>query len=346
MHSLCDFCSLFFPFKALSCLGHHSLIAIYRTEMMTRILLLFALCINSLYADIEDYFKRADNKSGPHQMRNIDFIYMLNLDQRPEKFEISEKRLSPYGIFPYRFSAVNGWELSLETINDVGIKFEPWMQGGHMGTYYPLNGNSQPMHEPLQALGRTYFSHCMSRGSIGIVLSHLSILQDAYDAGYETIWVMEDDIEVNRDPHLISELIDKLDAIVGKDGWDILFTDQDTKSNQGHRVPCSAYAWRPNFSPANPHRFAERREISPEIRQIGSRYGAYSMIVRRSGMKKVLDFIINYGVWLPFDMEYTQPNNIRLFAVIDDVVSTQVNALSDNGAPNYKNKLLLPIQEN
>jgi acetolactate synthase-1/2/3 large subunit len=33
-------------------------------------------------------------------------------------------------------------------------------------------------------------------GAIGIALSHLSILQDAYDSGYETVWVMEDDVDI------------------------------------------------------------------------------------------------------------------------------------------------------
>ena len=60
-------------------------------------------------------------------------------------------------------------------------------------------------------------------------MSHLSILQHAYDAGFETIWVMEDDIQVMRDPRVLSERIDQLDALVGKTNWDILFTDRDIR---------------------------------------------------------------------------------------------------------------------
>src|ERR1700744_788748 len=108
------------------------------------------------------------------------------------------------------------------------------MTQGIKGTPYLLGENGEPQHEePMQVYGRTYFCHCLSRGAIGIVMSHLSILQDAYDSGYETIWVMEDDIEFIRNPLVISDLIDKLDTIVGKSGWDILFTDRDTKSQQG-----------------------------------------------------------------------------------------------------------------
>lgn len=31
------------------------------------------------------------------------------------------------------------------------------------------------------------------------MLSHLSVLKDALDSGYETIWVMEDDIHIIQD---------------------------------------------------------------------------------------------------------------------------------------------------
>jgi len=64
----------------------------------------------------------------------------------------------------------------------------------------------------------------MSRGAIGIILSHLSVLQDAYDAGYETIWVMEDDIELLGNPHSVSDLISELEPFdrgryAGPVGW-------------------------------------------------------------------------------------------------------------------------------
>lgn len=305
--------------------------------MHTRLILtlLVAFCSSLFGGDIGTYFKPCLNKEGNHQMRNIDFIYTINLDQRPEKFATCTAQLEPFGIFPYRFSAVNGWELSLDLINDVGVKYDTWMQSGIMGTYYPFNDGGKPCHETIAYVGRNYFCHCMGRGPIGIVLSHLSILQDAYDAGYETIWVMEDDIQIIQDPHLISDRIDQLDALVGKEGWDLFFTDQDTKNQKGEYVSCTSYALRPNFSPANPGRFATRYDISPDFRKIGARYGAYSMIVRRSGMKKILDFIKTHQIFLPYDMEFYLPEDVRLYSVTSDIVSTQPNALSDNGAANY-----------
>ena len=268
-------------------------------------------------------------------MRNIDFIYLINLDERPEKFASSMQQLAPHNIFPCRFSAVNGWKLPLAVINDVGVPYESWMLSGAGGTAYLPEMEGKPTYEAVGVPGRVYFCHNMAPGSIGCVLSHLSILQDALDSLYETIWIMEDDIEIIQNPHLLSDLIDELDDLVGKDGWDILFTDPDTKNTEGYYVPCSSYAWRPNYTPKDTCHFAEKVDISPVFRQVGSRYGSYSMILRRSGIKKILNFLKCYQVFLPYDMEYTLPPNIRLFTVKDDIVSTQPQAPSDNGVPNY-----------
>lgn len=279
------------------------------------------------YGQIEDYLKKINDKSGEHRIRNIDCIYMINLDERPEKWRSCMEQLTLYGIQPYRFSAINGWRLSVESINELGVKYGPWMQGGQRGTFYL---SQEPHYEYIYTIGRTYFGDRVFPGTIGIVLSHLSVMQDAYDSGYETIWVMEDDIEIIHNPHILSDLIDKLDSIVGKDGWDILFTDRDSKNSDGKTVPCSSFGYRPNFTPSNLERFAEKKAICPELRRIGARYGSYSMVIRRSGMRKLLNFIKKYQIFLPIDMDYTLPNDMRLFTVLEDVVSTQCQAPSDN----------------
>jgi len=305
------------------------------------LIIVFSMAISGLSAGIMDHLKILNDKTPSSPMRNIDFIYMINLDQRPEKYEQSINQLAPYGVVPYRFSAVNGWELPFEVINDVGVKYEPWMKQGLMGTCYLPEDEGMPRHEVMQEVGRNYFCHCMSRGAVGIVMSHLSIVKDAYDSGYETIWVMEDDIEIIQNPHKISDLIEKLDILVGKKNWDFLFTDYDTKNSRGEYVPCLGFALRPDFNPFPPNKCNVRYSISLDIRKIGARYGAYSMIVRRSGMKKILDFF-NNGMFLPYDMEFTLPDDINMFTVNEDLVSTLTNAFSDNGAPNYKLNLIQP----
>src|SRR5579872_2620508 len=90
----------------------------------------------SLARNIEDYLKKVGEKTGSHGLRNVDCAYIINLDKRPEKLKSCTDQLTPYGIFPVRFSAVNGWELSLETLNDVGVKYGPKMTSTLRGTTY------------------------------------------------------------------------------------------------------------------------------------------------------------------------------------------------------------------
>ena len=305
------------------------------------VFLVFSLFgVSVLSADLEDQLRIIKNKTDGHSIRNIDFIYMINLDQRPEKWKLSIDQLEPFGIKPFRFSAVNGWELSLETINDVGLKYLPEMQNFDlMGTYYPLDGNFEPHHEKISHYGRAYFCHCMARGTIGICLSHISILKDAFDSGYETIWVMEDDIEVIRDPRMLSDYVDKLDAVVGEGNWDILFTDRDIRGQRGEYVISYWAAKRPDFgSYLQKNNYEHRLDVSPEFRVIGARYGAHSMIIRRSGMKKLLTFFFAHQIFLPYDLEYILPPGIKLYTVREDVVSNLPKALSDNGGANYLKK--------
>lgn len=296
------------------------------------------LTTSHVEAKFVDYIKNAPNKSPHHQIRNIDFIYMINLDQRPEKFEDCNKQLNPYGVYPYRFSAVNGWELNLDAINSVGVKYAPGMTGGFWATSFRPQDNFERHDERIKNYGQTYFAHHIAQGTIGIFLSHLSVLHDAYLSDYQTIWVMEDDVKVLRDPTVLSDLIDRLDEKVGKDGWDILFTDQDILDANGNYVPCSGMAKKPNFNPKDKSQYTIKKDIDTNFRQIGARFGAHSMILRRSGIKMILDFIRETDIFLPYDMEYYLPIGIKMFTVLDDVVTNRPQSSSDNGAPNYLNK--------
>jgi GR25 family glycosyltransferase involved in LPS biosynthesis len=290
------------------------------------------LCFSfSLFAGYENYLKKAEDKSDIHNMPGIDFIYMINLDKRPEKFVKSCEKLHPYGIFPYRFSAVNGWELSREALNEIGLKYEKGMKR-ITAVRYPLNRNKKPRYEKFgKDKNSGYFCHDMAPGTIGIFLSHISILQDAYDSGYNTIWVMEDDIEVIRDPHLISEMIEKLDNSVRQ--WDILFTDKDIKNAKGEYIPTSTCLERPNFTPKNSDKFKMRKNIGRHFIKTGARFGAHSMIIRRSGIEKILNFYKTYGPFLPYDYDYFLPKDINMFTVKRDIVSNLIGAPSDNSSP-------------
>jgi len=300
--------------------------------MLYYLSILFFSLFSQLNAALEDHFKKIENKSNLHTIQNIDFIYLINLDSRPEKLERTLSQLSPYGIYPYRFSAVNGWDLTIDDMQDIGLKFTKKMDKKFLGTTY-ITDDRKPTFEIMTENGRGYFRNKMSWGMVGCLLSHLSILQDAYDSGYSTIWVLEDDILVHRDPRILSNLIEQLDHAIGENEWDILFTDRDFRNSKGNYERCVGWSKRPNFKPANPERFKEAYLIDETFRKIGARFGTHSMIIRRSGVKKILDFIKAYGPFNPYDLDMYLPNNIKLYSVSRDIVGNEPSILSDTSNP-------------
>lgn len=311
---------------------------------MYRMFLLFVLLGKiSLSAGIIDHLKPIGPKKGDHSFGPIDCVYIINLDQRPEKYEHCLRELQPYGIKPFRFSAVNGWEdLTLEIINDLGVKYEKGMDCGFMASCYEPNEEAElgfsVVHQMIDTVGKVYFVHCLSQGAIGIALSHLSVIQDAYDCGYEMIWIFEDDIKVVKDPKILIDYIDELNKTVGKDGWDMFFTDRDIRNANNQYTPASGYARRPNYKPANMHRFRINKKISSNIRRLGARFGCHSMILQRSAMEKLLNFYKEYQLYHPIDMDMHAPKDMRMYTVLDDVVTNMAGWISDNGVANYKMK--------
>jgi GR25 family glycosyltransferase involved in LPS biosynthesis len=306
------------------------------------ILHLFLLFVCSFsYGALQDHLKPAKEKGDDHKIRNIDFIYMINLDQRPQKYALSKQYLKKYGINPYRFSAINGWELSIEEIHDVGLKYQPGMTPLLATSFVVEDGIKISNPEFMKEYGKTYFCHCMVFGAIGCALSHISVLQDAYDSGYETIWVMEDDIEILDNPHKLSDLIDELDALVGVNHWDVLFTDYDYRTDVGKHLLASGAAKRPDMDCSLQERYSNKYtqtiQINDHFRKIGARFGTTSMIIRRSGIIKLLEFSKTQNIYLPYDLENYLPVGIQRYSLTFDLVTNMLNSLSDIGVPDYLN---------
>lgn len=285
-------------------------------------------------ANLEKHLKQFDKPAQPKQIPHIDYIYMINLDKRPEKFQQCLWQFQPYGIYPFRFSAIYGWDLSAAVLNDLGVKFTPGMKGNVWALTYPLYGN--PEYEFLregceECNGKTYFATWLTRGAIGTSLSHLSVLKDAYDSGFETVWVLEDDINVIDNPYHLGEMIQRLDSLVGQDGWDILYTDMDVADKPLYDdwgndfvTDLKGKLWmfiKPNDPYEDFSRFAKRKIVNEDFIQIGSRMRAHSIIYRRQGLKKVLDYMNEHHLFTPFDHDIAMAPGIRMFCLRHPIVT-------------------------
>jgi len=148
---------------------------------------------------IQNYFKKTEIYENHSGLRNIDCVYVINLDKRIEKWERTYEQLSQYGIRPNRFSGIHGWSLEKEILDQF------WTEQ-----------NSNPNYPKVPP------------GKLGCILSHLSVLQDAYDRGFNCIWIFQDDIDVYRDLKLMDSYIDKINRKAPD--WGLLYADLDMKS--------------------------------------------------------------------------------------------------------------------
>lgn len=308
----------------------------------------------SCHGEFSSHLKKIEAKTTSiSQIRNIDFIYLINLDQRPEKKEDCLSQLAPYKIIPHRFSAICGWDLSAEALQELGVKFTSNMESSE----WVLDAGNDLKSEFLNnsSIGKTVFSSSMTLGAIGCSLSHLSILEDAYQSGYETIWILEDDISIKKNPHLLSDYIDKLDLLIGKDGWDVLYTDTDVRdpyfetlspplirvendfNSTSYLKGDFSFFWRPDIDVSDHSRFRKRTSLNEDFIAIGSRSRTHSMVIRRSGMKKILDYEKKHHFFLPYDHEIATVPGIKLINLKQDLITykesvsdTQTNRLSLN----------------
>ncbi|MCI5051978.1 MAG: glycosyltransferase family 25 protein [Simkaniaceae bacterium] len=304
---------------------------------MYKKILFCLLTFLSIEAKVQDYFKQINNKTKGHSFGCINFVYMINLDHRTEKYQMTMDQLAPFGIKPFRFSAVNGWRLTTQDLQEIGVKFDKTMRRSAISTHFlEIDGKEVKSHELLGKVGRTYFCHCITRGPIGCYLSHLSILQDAYDSGYEVIWIVEDDIEVMRNPKLLLKYINELNQLVGKNQWDLFFTDVDYRIGKNKHLKCVGADFRPNYDTRDQSKFSVDHPVSKNLRRVSSRFGSHSMIWTRAGMKKMLDFSKKYQFYLPYDLDFHLPPGIQIYAVRNDVVTNKLDSISDNGKDGSK----------
>jgi GR25 family glycosyltransferase involved in LPS biosynthesis len=204
---------------------------------------------------------------------------------------------------------------------DIGLKIQPDMLW--KSSIIMRKSGSMPITVPRW--GTAAFYPRMTHGAVGTALSHLSVLQNAYDAGHQSIWVLEDDVLVRGDPRSISNYIEKLDSLVGCDGWDILYTDGVT-----YFEPFTpGTVWRPDMASIDYDPLYERTDLGEDFYKIGGRCQAHSMIVRRSGIQKILEFENSHGIYLPYDIEIAFVPNMRFFNLKHNVVIGGTLANSD-----------------
>ena len=112
----------------------------------------------------------------------IDFVYVINLatDSQEIYNKISELNFKNPVNF-YEFPAVNGWDL-VEGKIDSPYQFKE-------ANWWKLPDNpKEPQND--------WWSRNLTPGEIGCALSHYSVIEGAYNSGYENVLILEEDFKV------------------------------------------------------------------------------------------------------------------------------------------------------
>lgn len=225
---------------------------------------------------IQGYLSKIESIEPTSGLDEIDCIYVINLKERPERWEHAEKVHAAYHLHPTRIDAVNGWKLSQEerrALLDPRVFSSPF----------------------LELIG----------GEVGCLLSHISIYQDALERDLSTIWICEDDINLNSKVYDLPSIIQEL-SLIDPD-WDILYTDYTRfgATHQNHRPEQKP------FIPIDEH-------ISDNLIRIHGRYGTHSMVFSRKGFTKLLSYFYERCFWAPIDLDL-QYAELREYSVATSI---------------------------
>jgi GR25 family glycosyltransferase involved in LPS biosynthesis len=292
--------------------------------------LLFADLLNQALppAAFDPYLERQIAIESPSGVATVEACFLLNLDCRKGRLTRCQQKCAEQGISLSRVPAVVGARLPVQALESCGLRWEPWM--ANPPSLHFAGGDRHGGARPSRGAPYTYYlnSSNMGRGALGCSLSHLSALQSAWEAGLSRIWIFEDDFDFLAPKAEVEKLIRELDTQVGPDGWDLLYTDPDSRASAEplKRWRCMRAPTRPDFRSAAS---LNRQQLSPRLERIGARYGTYSMIINRSGIHKLLTFFRHFGLYGPIDWDLHMVPGLRQFASSSYLVSNLIVGSSD-----------------
>lgn len=250
---------------------------------------------------IQKFSSPIGSLSGTSGLQGVDQIYVINLDERPQKWEQIKLLFEAQELSPTRVPAINGWKINKNVINQINYKGN-------------LHGSLNP-------------------GRVGCALSHLKVWMDAIARNFQIVWVVEDDVEFLTSPHVLSQLLADLAKI--DSNWDVLYTDSNTRDWNGAYADSVLLVPPPPFIEASEEVQNQAITIiSQDFAKIGCRHGCYSMLISKNGLKKLYEFHKSYPLWAPIDHSLHYTPNLRQYIVRHNVVThSNEKRVSDTDDP-------------
>jgi GR25 family glycosyltransferase involved in LPS biosynthesis len=170
----------------------------------------------------------------------LDFAYIINLKSTNEEI-IKKLRKIKWGedINYYVLPAINGWE-AVKDQSKSPLKFT-------LANWWKLENNSN-----------YFYNRDITPGEAGCMLSHYQAVKSAYEAGFETVLILEEDfVPTGKFPTK-----QELDNV--PDDWSILYLDRNA-------------LW------------SNELVVNKDVTQTGYTYNTHAYLLSRKGMKEILD---------------------------------------------------------
>lgn len=239
------------------------------------------------------YTKPAEMKHEESGLKRVDCIYVINLKRRSDRWKRMKEIGHHHGIQVNRFDAVDCRDLNAQIFEEISGK---------------------------------YGYHCKP-GVVGCLLSHLSVIKDARERGFQTIWILEDDAEALVDDlTVLDEVIEEFSNL--DPSWDVLFTDQDRRGENGYQRSVGSH-FRPDLEHPPLIHFLKRKRVSANLYKIGQRFGTHSSVVSASGIEKLYEFFSHVYSWSAIDVDMHCVPGIREYCTSFDIVSNIIDTDSD-----------------
>lgn len=263
---------------------------------MFLILRLFFLAFFSLQATEQPiflpYLSKIEQDLLPSNLEKIDRLFVINLEKRKDRLEQIKEIFLPYQVGLNRVNAVNGKNLTDEEMS-------------------LLIGHKKAR---------------LRKSEMGCLLSHLSVLWHSYQMGYQTVWIVEDDVEIKEDLKTISAHIKALEKLDPE--WDIFYTDPDFSNRDNEKLKNSGRRAREDQG-LYPRRFFSRRKVCNQFWKINRRWGTHSLVVSKRGVEKIIKYYLAHSIWTAIDIDMHFIPNMHQYTPLLPLVTNRPESDSD-----------------
>lgn len=227
---------------------------------------------------ISNYLKPLQVKSHETGIAGIDCIYCINLDIRKDKWETVCKEFEKQKIKVNRVSGVNGWT------------------------------------ELTKADRKKLLAHekALKPGQIGCFLSHLSVLKNAQEEGFEHILVLEDDVTFLSPIKEVAHYLNRLSQLDPE--WDLLFLDRWTMEDWGLKDRFD------RLGSTMSEVIKKPKERISSFSRVYYRHALYGVVISKKGVDKLLNHFCQGPFLLAIDTEMNHIDQIHMYETDHDFV--------------------------